>query len=239
MSMRIRITFSKTSAMRYTSHLDLHRAWERTLRRAELPLAYSQGFNPRPKINLASALPLGFTSEYEVIDVRLEKDLPLEEIAVALERSLPPGLHLNEITEIDLKAPVLQSQLLASEIEITFLDPFPDLEERIRALLYTHELPRERRGKAYDLCPLIEDLHLMAEDSDGCQRLFARLSAREGATARPEEVVDALGYDPLAARVHRTRIIFQEEVVISSQFSAFSHQSMVVSSQLFNLGDNH
>jgi len=210
MSMRIRITFSKTSAMRYTSHLDLHRAWERTLRRAELPLAYSQGFNPRPKINLASALPLGFTSESEVIDVRLEEELSLEKIAPVLESALPPGLQVNQIYEVDLKAPVLQSQLLASEIEITFLDPFADLEERVRTLLDAQELPRERRGKAYDLRPLIEDLHLMSEDSDGCQRLFARLSAREGATARPEEVVDELGYDPLAARVHRMRIIFQE-----------------------------
>jgi radical SAM-linked protein len=71
-SMRIQITFSKTGAMRFTGHLDLHRAWERTFRRAALPLAYSQGYNPRPKMNLASALPLGFTSECEVIDVRLE-----------------------------------------------------------------------------------------------------------------------------------------------------------------------
>ena len=61
--------------MRFTGHLDLHRAWERTFRRAGLPLAYSQGFNPHPRLNLASALPLGFTSEGEVIDVWLEQDL--------------------------------------------------------------------------------------------------------------------------------------------------------------------
>ncbi len=59
---RLRLTFAKTAAMRYTGHLDLHTTWERTLRRARLPLAYSQGFHPQPKIQLASALPLGFTS---------------------------------------------------------------------------------------------------------------------------------------------------------------------------------
>ena len=65
---RLRIVFAKTEAMRYTSHLDLHRTWERTIRRANLPLAYSQGYNPHPRINLASALPLGFTSDCEVVE---------------------------------------------------------------------------------------------------------------------------------------------------------------------------
>ena len=72
--MRIRVTFSKTYHMRYTSHLDVHRTWERTLRRARLPLAYSQGFNPRPKINLAAALPLGFTSDCEIVEFWLDEE---------------------------------------------------------------------------------------------------------------------------------------------------------------------
>ena len=62
MSMRIRVTFAKTEPMRFTSHLDLFRAWERTFRRAGLPILFSQGYNPRPRMQLAAALPLGFTS---------------------------------------------------------------------------------------------------------------------------------------------------------------------------------
>jgi radical SAM-linked protein len=71
--MRLRITFAKTEAMRFTGHLDLHRTWERCFRRARLPLAYTQGFNPHPRLNLAAALPLGFTSQGEMIDAWLEQ----------------------------------------------------------------------------------------------------------------------------------------------------------------------
>ncbi len=94
---RLRITFAKTPAMRFTGHLDLHRAWERTFRRAGLPLAYSEGFNPHPRLNLASALPLGFTGQGEVIDAWLEQDLPLPEIQAALQRALPPGFQVAQI----------------------------------------------------------------------------------------------------------------------------------------------
>ncbi|HLE27799.1 MAG TPA: TIGR03936 family radical SAM-associated protein, partial [Anaerolineales bacterium] len=69
---RLRLTFAKTAAMKFSGHLDLHKTWERTLRRARLPLAYSQGFNPQPRLQLASALPLGFTSECEVLDAWME-----------------------------------------------------------------------------------------------------------------------------------------------------------------------
>ncbi len=71
--MRLRVTFSKGGPLVYTSHLDLARAWERALRRAGVGLVYSGGFNPRPKLQLAAALPLGHTAEAEWLDVWLEK----------------------------------------------------------------------------------------------------------------------------------------------------------------------
>jgi len=67
--MRIRVKFAKTEPMRFTSHLDLYRAWERLLRRADVPLVFSQGYNPRPRIQLAAPLPLGITSNCEIIDI--------------------------------------------------------------------------------------------------------------------------------------------------------------------------
>jgi radical SAM-linked protein len=87
--MRIRITFSKLGALRYTGHLDLHRLWERAARRAELPLAYSQGFHPQPKMNIAAALPLGFSSRCEMIDLRLEHDISLDGLQEKLQDTLP------------------------------------------------------------------------------------------------------------------------------------------------------
>lgn len=207
--MRIRITFAKTDAMRYTSHLDLHKAWERTFRRARLPLAYSQGFNPHPRLNLASALPLGFTGDCEVIDAWLEENLPLDAVQTALEGSAPPGIRISRIAEVDPRTPALQTELEASEFLITFLEPIPDLETRCAALLTAASLPRERRGKPYDLRSLIQELVLLPPDDQGRPRLRARLTAHEGATGRPEEVVAALEFDPLATRVHRSALIFK------------------------------
>jgi len=72
---RLRITFAKGETLKYISHLDLARAWERALRRAGVPLAYSQGFNPRPKMAFAAALPVGYTATAEMVDILLEKPL--------------------------------------------------------------------------------------------------------------------------------------------------------------------
>ncbi|HEX9013553.1 MAG TPA: TIGR03936 family radical SAM-associated protein [Anaerolineaceae bacterium] len=208
--MRIRITFSKTDAMRFTGHLDLYRTWERTLRRAGLPLAYSQGFNPHPRINLAAALPLGFTSQGDILDVGLEQELTAPDIESALRQAAPPGIRIEQVQVIDDHLPTLQAVLQASEFTITFLEPFPELDARLAELLQAETLPRERRGKSYDLRRLVLELRRLPDDEQGHSRLFARLTAREGATGRPEEVVAALGTVPEQTRVHRSRLVFTE-----------------------------
>lgn len=207
--MRLRITFAKTDEMRFTGHLDLHRTWERIFRRAGLPLAYSQGFHPQPRINLASALPLGFTSEAELADVWLEETLPLEQIWEALKPALPPGLSLIDIQEADLRAPSLQTQVVASEYIVTLLDPVDHLDEHLVEVMKASSLLRDRRGKKYDLRPLIMELTRLPDDEKGRGRLKMRLAAEEGATGRPEEVLNALDIAPEAARVHRTALYFQ------------------------------
>lgn len=209
--MRLRIRFSKTSHMRFTGHLDLHRTWERTFRRAGLPLAYSQGYNPRPKINLASALPLGFTSDSEVVDVWFEEELPPAEVAERLKKAAPPGLKINQVKEVDLRAATLQVALAAAEFIVTFLDPVDDLAGRVERLQTADSLPRERRSKPYDLRELIEKMEILPTDEEGRQRLYLRLTAQEGATGRPEEVADEMGIDPNSTRVHRTGLIFKDE----------------------------
>jgi radical SAM-linked protein len=106
--MRIRITFAKQDALRYTGHLDLHRLWERTARRADLPLAYSQGFHPQPKINIAAALPLGFSSRCEVLDMKLEHDIPLNGLCGKLQQTLPTGIQVLNVECVDDRAPALE-----------------------------------------------------------------------------------------------------------------------------------
>jgi len=200
--MRIRVTFSKTDHMRYTSHLDLHRTWERTLRRARLPLAYSQGFNKRPKINLGAALPLGFTSDCEIVEFWLDGTPSQSEIEARLQEAAPPGIKIHEIEEIDPQTPKIPNLVDSAQYDVTLLEPVTDLERRVSDVLDAETLPRERRGKTYDLRPLVEEIQIPEAD-----HLALQLAARSGATGRPEEVLLALGIDPVAARVHRTALI--------------------------------
>lgn len=208
--MRIRITFAKHGALRYTGHLDLHRLWERAARRAELPLAYSQGFHPQPKLNIASALPLGFSSRCEVLDMRLEHEIPLEGLREKLQETLPTGIQVLDIEHVDDKLPALQTLVTSAEYEVTLTEAADgsDLERRIDSILNAESILRERRGKTYNLRPLIEELKIENPD-----RIFMRLAAREGATGRPEEVLDLLGIAFETTRIERTELIFNHAKV--------------------------
>ncbi len=208
---RIRIYYAKTAPMRYTGNLDVHKVWERTLRRARLPLAYSQGFHPQPRINQACPLPLGMTSQVELIDIWLEEDLPLEQVEAALERAVPPGIEPNRMEVVDLRAPSLQTQVKAADYTATLLENVSEdeLRQRVEQLLGAEQILRERRGKTYDLRPLVEELSVQSQPNQR-SRLHMRLSAREGATGRAEEVLEALGIPANDARVERTELYFQE-----------------------------
>ena len=173
--MRIRITFAKQGALRYTGHLDLHRLWERAARRAALPLAYSQGFHPQPKMNIAAALPLGFSSRCEVLDMRLEREIPLEGLRERLQETLPTGIQVSSIEAVDDKLPALQTLVASAEYRVSLTktaDP-SELEQRIDSVMTAESIIRERRGKTYDLRPLIEELNLENGDTI-CMRLAAR-----------------------------------------------------------------
>ena len=181
--MRIRITFVKQGALRYTGHLDLHKLWERAARRAELPLAYSQGFHPQPKMNMAAALPLGFSSRCEVMDMKLEQDIPLESLPTRLNSTLPSGLQVVDIEQVDERAPALQTQVVSAEYEITFTETVDgsELKRKVDSVIESRSIPRERRGKMYDLRPLIEEISLTPPPLPEGQkvRVFMRLAARE------------------------------------------------------------
>ena len=204
--MRIRITFTKQGALRYTGHLDLHKLWERAARRAELPLAYSQGFHPQPKMNMAAALPLGFSSRCEVMDMRLEHDIPLSDLATRINATLPAGLQVVDVTQVDERAPALQTQVASAEYEVTLTEPVDGsaLKRKIDSVMESESISRARRGKTYDLRPLVETLSILDN-----HKIFMRLAAREGATGRPEEVLDILGIAFEETRIERTRLIFQ------------------------------
>jgi radical SAM-linked protein len=221
--MRLRVTFAKKGSLRYIGHLDLHQIWERTVRRAGLPLAYTQGFHPGPKIQIAAALPLGFSGRAELVDIWLNE--LKEEDAIScrelIQSASPPGLTIIRLEAVDERAPALQTQVAAAEYEVILLDSAADsdLGTKINALMEKSSLPRERRGKPYDLRPLIQSLTYLpakhpqsgvGEEGGGMLRMV--LSAREGATGRPEEVLAELGIQMEGLRIERTRLIFKSGI---------------------------
>lgn len=208
--MRLRLHFAKTEPMRFTGHLDVQRAWERTFRRALLPVKYSEGFTPRPRFHLAAALPLGCTSRHELADVWLERPMDLQEVESRLRAALPPGLELLRVEEVPREEPALQNQVQAAEYLVRFLEPVPDLERRVQHLLAQKHISRQRKEKSYDLRPLIQVMEVRTEPDTGAQLLWMRLSALPGATGRPDAVLDALGIPWEIARVERLRLLLKK-----------------------------
>jgi radical SAM-linked protein len=209
--MRLRIVFSKGGWLVYSSHLDLMRLWERALRRAGVPLAYSGGYNPHPKLQLARALPLGHVGEEELIDVWLEEPLHLKSFTQSLVPMLPEGLKIKHVDQVDPRAPAMQTQVVATKyrVMVDWNEPAAAVNARIERALAQEELHHERRGKHYNIRPLIEALWLetMAEDT---AVLGMQLSARPRATGRPEAVLDVLGMGNAFARYRRTEVILSQ-----------------------------
>ncbi|GAB4271371.1 MAG: hypothetical protein Kow0080_16700 [Candidatus Promineifilaceae bacterium] len=213
---RLRLTFTKTGPTRFIGHLDLALTLERALNRAKIPMDYSHGFNRRPRMQLAAALPLGFTSAYELADIWLREVMEPADLQARLMAKMAPGIEILQVEEVPLKAPALQTITIASTYVVTVLDPvdMDELQEKVTAMLAAESLMRERgkgrKRKAYDLRPLIHHLAL-SQNEEGLPQLDMTLSLQPGAAGRPDEVVAELGLDPLAARVHRTHILLQED----------------------------
>lgn len=208
---RWRITFSKTAAMRYTGHLDLILTWERTFRRSGLPLAYSEGFSPRPVIVLAAPLPLGYISRGEIGDFWLSETVSRIEFERSLRKALPPGLEIRLVEEVhELHGDKLPNLVQAAGYAVTLPTEMPSLPERINRLLAQKQLICERKGKTYDLRPLILDLAMESHSGPEESILHMTLSLLPGATGRPDEVLKALEVPVSQTLIVREEILLRD-----------------------------
>jgi radical SAM-linked protein len=204
---RLQITFGKFDALIYISNLDVAKLWERVLRRADLPVLYSEGFNPRPRIALASALPLGISSECEVLDVAMRASISLDGLVERLLATSPSGLRIYRVDEVPVRSPTLQTLVRSSEYRIELDEDVdrPALEKRIAQLLQQTKviLMRERKGQAVptDVRPLIHDVKL---DSNG--DLLAHLAVGDQGNLRPDELGTLLELGDAVVSVHRFRL---------------------------------
>jgi radical SAM-linked protein len=211
---RLRVSFAEGDALKYISHLDLTRTWERIFRRAMLPVAHSQGFNPRPRFQIAAALPVGVTGQAELLDLWLIEALEPEEVLVRLQATMPPGLEVLAVGEVDLKAASLQSQICAADYRAVVYseEPVEGIRTRVRALLNAPSLPRQRHHKgkmqSYDLRPLVQSVSVEPA-GEGCVLLAIRLQANPQGAGRPDEVLDALGLSLAPHTLERTNLCFE------------------------------
>ena len=209
---RLRLKFSRGEELKFLSHLDLMRLWERALRRAGLPLAYSEGFTPHPQIALAAPLSVGITSQAELMDVVLSRWLSPQSFIVQLEKQLPLGIKLLEVCPVGPKVPSLQSQIRFVEyrVEIETETGRQEVELALKSLLSAKELPwhhlRDTGARYYDLRALIDDLWLI-DCQDSLCVLGMRLRCDEKGTGRPEQVAKALGFSQRPKLIHRTNLI--------------------------------
>jgi radical SAM-linked protein len=213
---RLRLVFSKNGPARYIGHLDLARTLERALNRARIPVAYTQGFNPRPRLSFAAPLPLGYTSEYELADIWLKEEMVPEAALAQMMAKMAPGIEVTAVEPVPIKAPSLQASTSSADYTAVPFETVDagDLAVRIKRLLAQERLIRERkRGKGkvkrYDLRPLIKTL-TCESDQDGKTTLDMTLMLMTGKSGRPDEVLTALDLDPLAAHIHRTMITLGE-----------------------------
>jgi len=207
---RLRVRFGRGAALKYISHLDLTRMWHRALRRAGIALAYSEGFNPHPKLSLAAPLQLGVTSEAELMDVYTIHPVVATAFVARLRKELPLGLDVLQVMSVRLNLPALQAVVRSADYSVRVnAQDESSLGQAILVLLESRSLPWQHRRdtgmKSYDLRPLIVSLRLVSY-VDGVATLDMRLKSDASGTGRPEQVVRALGFDsPLD--IHRTRLI--------------------------------
>ncbi|MGA2367172.1 MAG: TIGR03936 family radical SAM-associated protein [Dehalococcoidia bacterium] len=210
---RLRLKFSRGEQLKYLSHLDLMRLWERALRRAGLPAAYSEGFSPHPKISLASPLAVGVTSRAELMDVFLNSTVSPRNFMKKVTPQLPEGIEILEVVTVNVQSPSLQSRLRQAEylVELETDKNAEQITAEMKSLLAKDNLPwhhsRDTGERFYDLRPLIEDLWLIEVKETLC-RIGMLLRCDGSGTGRPEQVARALNFTQPPTCIVRTKLIF-------------------------------
>jgi len=221
---RLRLRYAKTGRIRYTSQRDMARVIERMLRRAQLPIAYSEGFSPRPLLSFSLALPTGCESQAEFIDFRFSQDsqVPggwtvsssptqgdLEGLFDYLKGLFPRGIELISLCPLEGSEGSLQEEVTSCDwiVEVAGMST-EQLKGRVDHLLAADQVPimRERKGKKVtdDLRPSILHLELVGPGaSPGALRLHAELATKPRGV-RPAELLTGIDSNLRLVRASRT-----------------------------------
>jgi radical SAM-linked protein len=211
---RYRIRFTKGGDLRFLSHHDLMRLMERMLRRADLPIAFTEGFHPKPRMQFPSALALGVVGWEEVAEIDLREPLEPKEVQCRLAAQALPGLEIRSVRQIPLKT---TGQIVEASYRLALTpEQLAGVSERIARLLEAPEWIVERRRpqpRRIDIRPYLLDLHL----NGSYLHLTLRVTPSGG--ARAEEVLTALGLEGVlldGGILERTQVVLADEIETSS-----------------------
>lgn len=217
--MRLRVRFSKLGKVRWISHRDVARCLERAFRRVDLPVAYSGGFSPRPKVSFGLALPTGAESAAEYFDVQLVREVDVDALPARLSAALPVGIDVQAAVPIDDRAGSLQEEVVACRWELSVRSDtsLETVRARVDEALSAPELlvTRERKGVVVtdDIRPAILSLQALEavgggfRPPSGCFPPPVTIAAELATTTRglrPAELASALGLDPAYVGLRRT-----------------------------------
>jgi radical SAM-linked protein len=209
---RLRIRFTREDEIKFISHLDIMRLWERVLTRAGIRITYSEGFSPHPRLSLAAPLAVGVTGESELLDVYTADTVSPHWLTDAVNKQLPVGISILGVQQIGITIPSLQSQVSQAEyrIDVERADGPDDIDSAIVSLLSSKTLPwyheRDTGKREYDLRELIEDIRVESSDDEQCT-LAMVLRCGSNGSGRPEQVTLALGFKRYPLSISRTKLI--------------------------------
>ena len=207
-----RIRFAKRGALIFVSHLDFAHSFIRALKRAEIHLKYSEGFNPHPKLVFALPLSVGMVGENEYCDITIVDDLSADEVKTRLANALTKDIEIKKVYEPDIKI----GKVASAKYEIYFDDLNPSVEEIKTALLNPPSISKTTKSgnvKQLDIKSLIYDFDV--DMADGKKTIYLSLAASGENYLNPELVLQSLGQAGLEIsdeyEITRTHILFGEK----------------------------
>lgn len=192
---RIRLRYAKRGRLRFTSHRDFARAFERALRRAEIPMAYSAGFSPHPKVSYLGAAPTGVASEAEYVEIGLAEETDAGEVRERLDAALPEGLDIVDAVVAGPDSLADKMEASAWRIELAGVSP-DECRAAVEALLGRDEVPVERLAKngrrTVDVRAAVQRLAVTSAGAEDVRAILDVVVRQVTPTVRPDDVVAGL-----------------------------------------------
>lgn len=217
--MRLCLKFIKEGMLRFISHLELMRLFERALRRSFLPCSYSQGFNPHPLMSFASPLAVGIASREEYLEIQLQEKVVPQVVIEKLNRVLPPQVAIIEALELPFDYPSLMSVVRGSIYSVYLTldaDELKEIEEGISDLMKENEILIERKTKKgtriINLKPLIYNLGLEKKENRNVLKMEVATGLEKN--VRPDELL--LSLENYSNKKISYNLIQREKLILES-----------------------